>query len=169
MKLNSTPPAITRRRCQAGLERNSHGCGSCLSISVSMDSSIIPLILQYPPNGSQPIPYSVSLSLNFGNSFVNHLEVLVLNSLTPPASKKRKNLSTRIPKMRAKKKCPNSCIAISTDKAMITCSTFINIAILLYCFARRTFLCGYSVCLVVDSDQIVYRKILNKFRTSHTV
>ena len=40
IKLNSTPPTITSARCHAGLERNSHGFGSCLSISVSMDSSI---------------------------------------------------------------------------------------------------------------------------------
>ena len=45
IKLNSTPPTITSARCHAGLERNSHGFGSCLSISVSMDSSIMPFNL----------------------------------------------------------------------------------------------------------------------------
>ena len=48
------------------------------------------------------MPYSVSQSLDAGNSFWNHF-CLVLNSLTPPKSKKRKNLSTRMPKIRAKK------------------------------------------------------------------
>ena len=43
-----------------GLERNSQGCGSCLSCSVSMLSSTMPDILTYPPKGSHPMPYSVS-------------------------------------------------------------------------------------------------------------
>ena len=55
-----TPPNITIKRCQAGLERNSQGCGSALNWSVSIDSSIIPEIFTYPPRGNHPIPYSVS-------------------------------------------------------------------------------------------------------------
>ena len=34
--------------------------GSFAKASLSIDSSIIPQILQYPPSGNQPIPYSVS-------------------------------------------------------------------------------------------------------------
>ena len=92
----------------------------CLSISVSMDSSIMPFILQYPPTGSHPIPYSVSMSFILGKSRVNHLVSFVLKSFTSPASKKRKNLSTLMPKRRAKTKCPSSCMTISTERAMIT-------------------------------------------------
>ena len=39
MKLFSTPPAMTKSRCQAGLVRNSQLCGSRLSCSRSIDSS----------------------------------------------------------------------------------------------------------------------------------
>ena len=53
--------------------------------------------------GSQPMPFSVSASFIFGNSLVNHPVLFVLNSLKLPASKNRKNLSTRIPQIRAKK------------------------------------------------------------------
>jgi hypothetical protein len=46
MKLKSTPPSITSSLCQAGLVRNSQGLGSCFICSVSIDSSIMPEILQ---------------------------------------------------------------------------------------------------------------------------
>ena len=108
MKLNSTPPSIISSLCQAGFERNSQGFGSCRIESMSKDSSIIPLILQYPPIGSQPMPYSVSASFIFGKSLVNQPVVLVLKSFTPPASKKRKNLSTLVPQSLANMKCPAS-------------------------------------------------------------
>ena len=56
----TTPPTIIISLCHAGLERYSQGCGSFFKDSVSIDSSTIPAILQYPPNGSHPMPYSVS-------------------------------------------------------------------------------------------------------------
>ena len=47
-------------RCHAGRERYSHGCGACASWVVSMDSSTMPAILQYPPSGTHPMPHSVA-------------------------------------------------------------------------------------------------------------
>ena len=136
MKLKSTPPNITRSLCHAALLLNSHGCGSFFKCSVSMDSSIMPATLQYPPSGSQPIPYSVSQFLAFGNSLENQPS-LVLSSLTPLASKKRKNLSTLIPNSLEKKKCPNSWTTISIDKASTTCNPFVRI--IMFCFVRMIF------------------------------
>ena len=60
----TTPAIITKKRCHAGLVRNSSGLGGCFICSLSIDSSIMPAILQYPPSGSQPSPYSVSPRLN---------------------------------------------------------------------------------------------------------
>ena len=58
-----TPPAMTMSRCHAGRERSSQGWGGFFMASVSMDSSIMPDILQKPPRGMQPMPNSVSLPL----------------------------------------------------------------------------------------------------------
>ena len=59
MKFTNTPPIMMGSLCHTGFDLYSHGCGSAFSCEVSIDSSIIPAILQYPPNGSQPIPHSV--------------------------------------------------------------------------------------------------------------
>ena len=40
----TTPAIITRKRCQAGFERNSSGRAGWLSCSLSIDSSIMPAI-----------------------------------------------------------------------------------------------------------------------------
>ena len=55
-KLTSTPPIMINSRCHAGFARNSQGCSGCFICSVSILSSIIPAILQYPPNGNHPTP-----------------------------------------------------------------------------------------------------------------
>ena len=114
---------MTIRRCQAGFVLNSQGWGSCFIVSVSRLSSIMPLILQYPPSGSHPIPYSVSHPAALGQILVNHFP-LVLKSLRPPMSKNRKNLSTLMPNSFAHMKCPSSWIRISIERASITCSAF---------------------------------------------
>ena len=67
IKLTVTPPIIIINRCQVGFDLNSHGSAGLSSCSLSMLSSIIPDILTYPPRGSQPIPYSVSLYLKENN------------------------------------------------------------------------------------------------------
>ena len=63
-----TPATMMMNRCQAGLERNSQGWGGCFICSLSIDSSIMPEILLYPPNGTQPIPYSVESLLRQSSS-----------------------------------------------------------------------------------------------------
>ena len=71
-KFIKTPPTMISRRCQAGFERNSHGLAGCFICSVSIDSSIIPEIFTYPPKGTQPIPYSVSLFFGLNLNKENH-------------------------------------------------------------------------------------------------
>ena len=72
------------------------------------------------------MPYSVSHLRADGQRRVNHLLRLVLNRKVPPASKNRKNFSTRMRKSFAKVKCPNSCTTISMDSARTTCRNLIK-------------------------------------------
>ena len=80
------------------------------------------------------MPYSVSLSFREGKRRENHPS-LVLRSLNPPASKKRKNLSTLVPNMRAKVKWPASWMMMSTDRHRMTWRIFIRTA-MAYPFLR---------------------------------
>ena len=101
-KFTVTPPSIIIKRCQVGFERNSQGFGSSAICALSIDSSIMPEILTYPPNGSQPMPYSVSPIF-----FLKRANLM---------SKNRKNFYTRVPKRRAGIKCPNSCRTMSSER-----------------------------------------------------
>ena len=114
MKFTTTPATIIISLCHAGFARNSHGLTGAFICSVSMDSSIIPAIFTYPPKGSHPNAYVVSLRLGLNLKIENH------------GSKNRQKRSTRTLKSFAARKCPPSCRNISIEKHNISCKALIR-------------------------------------------
>ena len=111
--LTIMPPNMTIRRCQAGLARNSQGCGSEANWAVSMDSSTMPEIFTNPPSGIAPMEYSVS----------PHWKPMIFGG------KPMENFSTRMPKSLAVSKCPSSCSPTRIDNPRSSWPTIIKVSI----------------------------------------